>query len=281
MSLMPPAGWHPDPFRRSEHRYWDGGRWTEHVASSGQQWIDPPVGMAPPGITEPRPAATPPSPVVAQPWPTTKVPGQSKATEKIQKQVQKLGVANTAGTPDLAVHSEPILVINQKGKLVELRAEYAIFDGHGVQLAAVRGKRMSSRMQVVDMAGRSLLDLRREANILSSKVIVAGEDGAKVGRIVPSKNCNQIDRRFKLEDAANEMIGAVFGEDRQRHRDFNVQDTSGTVVARISKTRAGLAKELLTKGDNYVVEFPGHLTGPLRWLSLATALVVDTSFHQH
>ncbi len=41
------------------------------------------------------------------------------------------------------------------------------------------------------MEGRSLLDLRREATILSSKVIVAGEDGAKVGRIVPSINLNQ------------------------------------------------------------------------------------------
>ena len=104
------------------------------------------------------------------------------------------------------------------------------------------------------MEGRSLLDLRREATILSSKVIVAGEDGAKVGRIVPSINLNQIDRSFKLEDASNELIVAVYAEDRRRHRDFNVQDTGGT-VARIAKTRAGLAKELFTKGDNYVVEF--------------------------
>jgi uncharacterized protein YxjI len=280
MSQMPPAGWHPDPFRRSEHRYWDGGRWTEHVASHGQQWIDQPVGVAPPAVIRPISAATPPTPVAGQSWPTTKVPGTSKATKKIQKQVQKVGIVNTAGGPDLAIHSEPILVINQKGKLVELRAEYAVYDRNGLQLAAVRGKRMSSRIQVVDMAGRSLLDLRREATLLSSKVIVTGEDGAKVGRIVPSKNLNQVDRSFKLEDVGNEMIGAVYAEDRRQHRDFNVQDTRGSVVARISKTRAGLAKELFTKGDNYVLEFPGHLTGPLRLLSIATALIVDRSFHQ-
>jgi len=27
------AGWYPDPAGRHEHRYWDGARWTEHVAS--------------------------------------------------------------------------------------------------------------------------------------------------------------------------------------------------------------------------------------------------------
>ncbi|MET0820689.1 MAG: phospholipid scramblase-related protein [Aeromicrobium sp.] len=199
---------------------------------------------------------------------------------KIQKQVQRAGIANMAGAPDLAIHSEPILVVNQKGKLLELRAEYAIFDRNGLQLAAVQGKRMSSRIQVVDMAGRSLLDLRREATLISSKTIVTGEDGAKIGRIVPSRNLNQVDRHFKLEDDDNKMIGSVYAEDRRRHRDFNVQDRSGSVVARITKTRAGLATELLTKGDNYVMEFPGHLTGPLRMLSIATALVVDRSFHQ-
>lgn len=40
----PPAsiasGWHPDPFAEFEFRYWDGGRWTEHVSSDGQQRID-------------------------------------------------------------------------------------------------------------------------------------------------------------------------------------------------------------------------------------------------
>lgn len=38
-----PAGWHPDPSKRYEMRYWDGDKWTEHVASGGQQYTDPPV----------------------------------------------------------------------------------------------------------------------------------------------------------------------------------------------------------------------------------------------
>jgi hypothetical protein len=36
-----PAAWHPDPTGRHEHRYWDGERWTEHVADAGVAAEDP------------------------------------------------------------------------------------------------------------------------------------------------------------------------------------------------------------------------------------------------
>lgn len=37
---MIPAAWHPDPTGKHELRYWDGGRWTEHVADAGVQATD-------------------------------------------------------------------------------------------------------------------------------------------------------------------------------------------------------------------------------------------------
>ncbi len=36
-----PAGWHPDPVGGHELRYWDGGRWTEHVSTAGTQSTSP------------------------------------------------------------------------------------------------------------------------------------------------------------------------------------------------------------------------------------------------
>jgi hypothetical protein len=35
------AGWHRDPTGRHEVRWWDGQRWTEHVATQGQPSTDP------------------------------------------------------------------------------------------------------------------------------------------------------------------------------------------------------------------------------------------------
>jgi hypothetical protein len=39
--MSSPAAWHPDPLGRHEHRYWDGTRWTEHVADGGVSGHDP------------------------------------------------------------------------------------------------------------------------------------------------------------------------------------------------------------------------------------------------
>lgn len=36
-----PAAWAADPFRRHEHRYWDGAAWTDHVANRGVASKDP------------------------------------------------------------------------------------------------------------------------------------------------------------------------------------------------------------------------------------------------
>jgi len=34
------AGWYGDPLGRYEHRYWDGGCWTQHVATAGAIGVD-------------------------------------------------------------------------------------------------------------------------------------------------------------------------------------------------------------------------------------------------
>lgn len=36
-SQLPPPGWYRDPEIRGQLRYWDGGRWTEDVAPTGEQ----------------------------------------------------------------------------------------------------------------------------------------------------------------------------------------------------------------------------------------------------
>jgi len=40
-SAGPPSGWYPDPSSRHQYRYWDGGRWTEHVSDNGAATVDP------------------------------------------------------------------------------------------------------------------------------------------------------------------------------------------------------------------------------------------------
>lgn len=40
-SSLPAAGWYPDPADSSRIRWWDGQKWTEHVAVSGENAAAP------------------------------------------------------------------------------------------------------------------------------------------------------------------------------------------------------------------------------------------------
>jgi uncharacterized protein YxjI len=61
---------------------------------------------------------------------------------------------------------------------------------------------------------------------------------------------------------------------------FNIQDHTGTEVARITKSWESLAKTLFTTADNYVVQIHRPLDDPLRRLVVAAALGVDTALKQ-
>ena len=261
------AGWHPDPLGRHEHRYWDGTQWTEHVSSNGKQAVDPPVGASP-------------------------VPTVKRAPEKIRADVGKAGASSQAGGG--TIFTEPVLVVNQKAKLIEVNNEYAIYDQHGTQLGAVRqvgqstakkllrmvasvDQFMTHKLQVVDTTGRVLLALTRPAKVLKSKVLVQDGQGNEVGAVLQQNVIGKI--RFDLVDASGTAQGAINAEN-WRAWNFNVTDAAGTEVARITKTFEGLAKTMFTTADNYVVQVHRPLDEPLRSLVVASSLAVDTALKQ-
>ena len=262
-----PPSWYPDPLGRHELRYWDGSQWTEHVSSHGRQSVDPPTQG-------------------------THIPTVQRATEKILGDVQKTGAASAApggGT----IFTEPVLVVNQKAKLIEVNNEYAIYDQNGVQIGAVRqvgqsaakkvmrvltsyDQFMTHKLQVVDMQGNVLLALTRPAKVLKSRVIVQDGHGNDVGAIVQQNAIGKI--RFNLE-AGGHAYGSINAEN-WRAWNFKVADESGNEVARITKTWEGLAKTVFTTADNFVVQIHRPLEEPLRTLVVASSLAVDTALKQ-
>lgn len=62
----PAPGWYRDPSGRFEHRYWDGRTWTEHAATAGVTYRDPPR-PGPPVAAGPFPAAGATAPAGAPP----------------------------------------------------------------------------------------------------------------------------------------------------------------------------------------------------------------------
>jgi uncharacterized protein YxjI len=262
-----PPGWFPDPFGRHEIRWWDGTRWTEHVASHGRQGVDPPTGG-------------------------NQIPTVNRATEKVVGDVARAGLApqhQGGGT----LFTEPVLVVNQKAKVIEVNNEYAIYDQQGRQIGAVRqvgqsmakkalrvlgsyDQFMTHKLQVVDHYGNVVLALTRPAKVLKSRVIVQDGMGAEIGTIVQQNAIGKI--RFSLE-AGGHSWGSINAEN-WRAWNFNIQDHTGAEIARITKTWEGLAKTMFTTADNYVVQIHRPLDEPLRSLVVAAALGVDTALKQ-
>ena len=261
------ANWYPDPLGRHEYRYHDGTRWTEHVASHGRQSVDPATG-------------------------TGAVPTVDRPTEKVTRDVGRAGVAAGAvggGT----LFTEPVLVVNQKAKVIEVSNEYAVYDQHGKQIGAVRqvGQSMvkkllrvvadvdqyfTHKLQVVDMSGTPQLQLTRPAKLLKSRLIVQDGNGRDIGDIQQQNAIGKI--RFGLM-SAGQQVGLIAAEN-WRAWNFAITDSGGTEVARITKTWEGLAKTMFTTADNYVVQISPTLHDPLRSLVVASALSIDTALKQ-
>jgi uncharacterized protein YxjI len=186
------------------------------------------------------------------------------------------------------------LIFNQKAKLIEMTAEFAIRDPEGNQVGMIRQEGQSTlkkvarlvssldqfmthTLSVVDGTGTQVIELTRPRKIVKSTVLVRDGGGGEVGRIVQRNVIGKI--RFGLEDAQGSELGTINAEN-WRAWNFSIKDAGGTEVARITKTWEGLAKTLFTTADDYLLEVSGPATPALRQMILASAAGVDLALKQ-
>ncbi len=279
-----PANWYPDPNERAELRYWDGTAWTEHVSTGGVQSTDPvSPGAKPKGLDRLDSALT---------------VGDEGRADKIHEQLTDQGYRGAGLTGKVeggggTIFTEPVLVVNQKAKLIELNNQYSVFDQDGQQLAMVNqvgqsavkkamrlvsqlDQFMTHKLQITDAAGQVLMQLTRPRKVIKSTVIVEDPNGQELGRIVQQKMVGKIN--FGLESGGR-TLGSIKGEN-WRAWNFRIEDANGVEVARISKTFEGFAKTMFTTADNYVVQIHQRMPEPLNTLIVASALSVDTALKQ-
>ncbi|GAB7029646.1 phospholipid scramblase-related protein [Streptomyces sp. NPDC021749] len=231
-----------------------------------------------------------------QPYGQQPVPGQQPgpyAGAGVPHQVQQqAGVAPT-GQGGGTLFTEPVLVVNQKAKLIEVTNEYGVFDQHGntlgtvVQVGQSTAKKvlrvvssldqyMTHKLEIRDAYGQPQLVLTRPAKLIKSRVIVERPDGSPVGEIAQQNAIGKINFGMMVN---GQQIGAIKAEN-WRAWNFAIVDHTDTEVARITKTWEGLAKTMFTTADNYVLQIHQQLPDPLLSLVVATALTVDTALKQ-
>ena len=186
------------------------------------------------------------------------------------------------------------LIVNQKAKLIELTNEYAIRDEEGTQVGAIRQEGQSKlrklarlvtsvdqflthKLAVYEADGTKLLELVRPRKFLKSSFDVTDGGGTPVGTIVQENVFGK--KRFAMKGQAGEDLGSINAQN-WRAWNFQIQDTAGMEVGRITKKWSGLGKELFTSADNYVIEIDDAARGPLRLMALASASAIDTALKQ-
>jgi uncharacterized protein YxjI len=281
--MTTPPDWHPDPNGRADLRYWDGAAWTEHVSTGGVQSTDPVGG----GVSRRLDSLDKGLTV-----------GNEGQADKIQQQLTGQSIRGAGLTGKVeggggTILTEPVLVVNQKAKLIELNNQYSVFGQDGQQLAMVNqvgqsaakkamrlvsslDQFMTHKLQITDNSGQVLLQLTRPRKLMKSTVVVEDAAGNEIGKIVQQKAIGKIN--FGIE-TNGQMIGSIKGEN-WRAWNFRIEDAQGTEVARISKTFEGFAKTMFTTADNYVVQIHQRMPEPLNTLIVASALSIDTALKQ-
>jgi hypothetical protein len=201
--------------------------------------------------------------------------------------VSQFGSAPPAG----ALLAQPVLVVKQKLKLIELRNEYAVLDQGGRQIGAVVQATQSPLAFLARVFTSWDVVLPITLHILGPGTVpelivhkpwftwrcqVMRPDGQPLGEI--TKQIRMGKARFTLLNPGGAQLGEVRAHN-WRAKDFSVLDGAGQAIARVTKKWAGL-RELFTDADTYVVEVSPTAVDPLRSLAVATCLVIDVVMKQ-
>ena len=268
-----PAGWYPDPHGAPQTlRYWDGVKWTEHTNADQQ-------GQA----AQQQPQAVPQQQAGPDP----------RAQRQVKQQVQQQAGVAGGGPGGGSLFTEPVLVVNQKAKLIELTNEYKVMDQNGnvigsvdevgqstlkkaIRLLTNYDQFLTHKFEVRDANHSTVLKVTRPAKVFKSRFLVTRADETPIGEIVQENVFGKIRFGFVVD---GRPVGGIFAEN-WRAWNFSIRDHTDTEVARVTKTWGGFIKAAFTTADNYVVEIPHPLPDPLASMVVAAALTIDTALKQ-
>jgi hypothetical protein len=180
----------------------------------------------------------------------------------------------------------PILRVQQPAKLLPSRATYEIFSGQRQRLAIADEAEAHTRREllsqvlpddrvltVTTVTGEPVLNLISRSREWLADLHRPG--GELLGRI----HIGDTRRRYTFTGDQDQAVAEVVGDLAMKHFTVTGTGAGGGTIAQVSKTWAGLAKEMLTPSDHYKVEFVGSVAEPTRTLTVMLAIVLDLTVY--
>jgi hypothetical protein len=184
-------------------------------------------------------------------------------------------------------------LIREHVGIMKMTGTYDILDEHGAQIAIAEEKKgflnilggflinkrsLPTRIDVhegSDVSGPIAFSLTRGFSFIRPTVKILAGDGSLIGTL--KTRLLTIGGKFAVYDAADNEVAAVKGN--WMSWDFRFIAQNGAELGMVSRQWSGMAKELFTSADNYVVNL-NHADPAATILLLAAGLAVDTVYKE-
>ena len=182
------------------------------------------------------------------------------------------------------------LIIKEHVRFLKLNNVYEIFSEQNQKLGDIKEetagivkflkltslrKSLPFVIAYYNMSGQQLLKLKRAFTFFLSKINVY-QNEQLVGYY---KQRFRIKPTFEIYDKNDKLIANIKGNFIAW--DFKIEDINGNIIGGINKKWEGLAKELFTSADNYVIRFHGKVDETTRRLIMSAAASLDMVYKEH
>ena len=172
-------------------------------------------------------------------------------------------------------------VIDEKVAAFKLSNAYRVYDGQGNEIGAIQEHKSFFRillglflsdsmlpfeLNILNEDGRCIAQLKRGLTLFMSQVRIFDETGKVLGSF--KQKFTLLKPKFTLVDTLGHEIATIKGD--WKAWKFDITDAAGQQIGSVNKSWNGIAKELFTTADKYVVNISPSVTDEHQRIAIAS-----------
>lgn len=186
------------------------------------------------------------------------------------------------------------IIVKENLRFLKFGNVFEFFDEQGVKLGEAKEEKIGFWRKLFKLTnlktllpfditiygaqGEKLLSISRPFSIWLSEVVVSGSQGEKLGYY--KQRFRIFKPKFELRDNTNQIVGSIVGDFVAWN--FTIKSKDGQELGIINKKFAGIAKEMFTTADNYMVSFNDMImTSEHKKLLVGLAVIIDMVFKEY
>ncbi len=183
--------------------------------------------------------------------------------------------------------SNNTFVIDEKIAAFKLSNAYKVYDGEGQEIGAIQQHKsffhillglfladsmVPFELNILNIDGKRVAQLKRGLTFFRSKVRIYNKAGAPIGSF--KQRFTLLKPKFTILNNLGQEIATIKGD--WKAWNFEIIDVTGQTVGTVDKKWNGIAKELFTTADKYVVNIEPTLTDENTRIAIASvAAAID------